>query len=349
VPGGHITTGIDVGLHRAGSISGRVTDAAGNRLVGVEVEVVREKGGRPDGLRPAPVAFAQTTADGSYQLSDLRPGDYYVRAYTSRVVQPTANGVALAYASTFYPGVPTLGEAQRLRLSPGQELLDIDITLGTSRRFRVSGTVSDASGESINGLRVVLHPTASSGGPAAELSAPVDKAGRFEIRDVAPNTYIVNARDLRRPMRWFSATQTLTVTADVADLEVRAKPGAYLVGRVLRDVGAAKTLAVAGLGVGFEIRVAGLEFVSGMGPFRVAADGSFLVESPGGPVVLKVRNVPAGWMLKSIYLDGSQIDDEPIDFGTGRRYVEVVLTEGMSRSMLKFAGGSCDITTPTRS
>jgi hypothetical protein len=330
VPGGHITTGIDVGLHRAGSISGRVTDAAGDPLLGGEVEVIRENGGGPDGLRPAPVAFAQTTADGSYQLSDLRPGDYYLRAYSSRVVQPTANGVTLAYASTFYPGVRTLNEAQPLRLYPGQELLDIDIALGTTRRFRVSGTVSDASGESIDGLRVVLHATASSGGPAAELSAHVDKAGRFEIRDVAPNTYMVTARDVRRPVRWFSATQTLTVTADVADLEVRAKPGAYLVGRVLRDAGAAKPLAVAGLGVGFEIRVAGLEFISGMGPFRVAADGTFSVESPGGPVVFKVMNVPTGWMVKSIHLDGGQIDNEPIDFGAGRRDVEIILTDQVS-------------------
>jgi hypothetical protein len=35
-------------------------------------------------------------------------------------------------------------------------------------------------------------------------------------------------------------------------------------------------------------------------------------------------------MVKSIHLDGGEIDDEPIDFGAGRRHVEVVLTDQVS-------------------
>jgi protocatechuate 3,4-dioxygenase beta subunit len=327
VPGGLVTTGIDVRLQRAGSISGRVTDPSGEPLGGAEVELVRENGGGPDGLGPASVAFAQTLADGAYQLNDLSPDEYYVRAYTSRI-HPTESD--LAYASTFYPGAPTRAEAQSLVLSAGQELLNIDVALGVTQRFRVSGTVSDASGESLENLRVVLQAIASSGGPAVELAAPIDAVGRFEIRDVVPNAYRVNVCcDMRRRVRWVSATRTLTVTGDVADLDVRARPGADLMGRVVRDVGAAQTLDIARLGVGFEIRVAGLGFTQ-LGPFRVAADGAFSVESPGGPVVFKVMNVPGGWMVKSIHLDGGEIDDQPIDFGTGRHDVDVVLTDRVS-------------------
>ena len=80
VSGGRVTSGIDINLQAAGSVSGRIWGADGEGLAGVEVELL---GTRllAEGARP--VAFAQTVEDGSYRVINVRPGDYFVRAYAS--------------------------------------------------------------------------------------------------------------------------------------------------------------------------------------------------------------------------------------------------------------------------
>jgi beta-lactamase regulating signal transducer with metallopeptidase domain len=328
VRGGVVTRGLDVRLQRAGSVSGRVTDAEGKGLAGIEIELI---GDTPlaGGARGA-IAFAQTTEDGTYQLRNIRPGDYVVRAYASREAPSAPSGPSLTYASTFYPGVPRVEEAQRLRLDAGQELLDVDFPLGTTRRFRVSGRLIDPSGELLGDTWVMLHRMGASGGPGSEQKSGVDKEGRFEIRDVVPDTYMVNVFDRRTTSRWVAATLHLTVDADVTDLELRASLGAQVEGRVVKDASATRTLDTAQVRVGFEKSIPGPWGSMTMGGYRVVEGGRFSVESPGGPVQFKVMEVPSGWMVKSISLDGTELDDGPIDLGSGRRQIEIVLTDKVS-------------------
>ena len=134
--GGRITSGLDVRLQQAGGISGRITDAKGVGIPGVEIELVREQG--PGGTPGPGGGFAQTIDDGSYRMTDVPPGDYMVRAYTAR--GRAADGAEVVYAPTFYPGVADSGSAQRLRLYPGQELLDVDFALGHEPALRRRGT-----------------------------------------------------------------------------------------------------------------------------------------------------------------------------------------------------------------
>jgi hypothetical protein len=124
----------------------------------------------------------------------------------------------------------------------------------------------------------------------------------------------------------------VTVDSDVTGLELRAALGARVEARIVRDVNATATLDPSGVRVGFEKRIDGqLGFISGSGFInKPGDDGSFSLESPGGSVLFRVNDVPSGWMVKAITLDGIEIGDGPVDFGTGRRYVEVILTDKVS-------------------
>ncbi len=291
-PGGRITSGLDVRLQPAGSISGRITDSKGAGIAGVEVELVREQG--IGGFAPAGGGFAQTVADGSYRMTDVVPGDYAVRAYTGRDAKHTVDGKPVVYTATFYPGVADAESAQRLRLYAGQELLDVDFALETSRLFEVAGILLDPNGQA-SGLGVILHPMAPSGLPGGEYKVSVDQTGAFRIPGVVPGRYMLNVMDPRKTMRWVSTMKMLTVDADVKDLELRAELGATVEGRVVRDAGATKTLDSAAVHVGFTKLIEGQAGGFTGSAFPVGLRRDLFAGEPGRPGQVQ-RQAAAQWL-----------------------------------------------------
>ena len=325
VRGGRVTSGIDVSLQVAGSVSGRIWGADGEALGGVEVELL---GTRllAEGARAVPVAFAQTVEDGSYRVVNVRPGDYFVRAYASSDTRTKDVGSERTYAPTMYPGVTDQMVAQRLRVYAGQDLLDVDFGLEITKLLRVSGTVVDPSEPLRPDVRVMMLPIGPSGGGVRvePLKSEVDKEGRFLIEGVRPGEYMFGVADNRMTSRWVSAMKPIVVDEDLTGVELRAALGAAVEGRVVRDPNASASLDLTAVRVGYEKWMAGGNF-SGGGR-DVAADGTFAFEVPGGPIAVTVRT-PRGWMVSSISVDGADIGDEPVDLGSGRRRVDVVVTD----------------------
>ena len=91
----------DIPLTRGGAISGRVHDASGDSLAGLQVRVYRatmQQGAR----RLKPVGVADLTDDaGAYRVYGLPPGDYYVAA--SLRVAPIDSIVETTYGPTYFP------------------------------------------------------------------------------------------------------------------------------------------------------------------------------------------------------------------------------------------------------
>ena len=106
--------------------------------------------------------------------------------------------------------------------------------------------------------------------------------------------------------------------------------GATVEGRVTRDVSARRTLDMKAVQVGFDARIEGQRGGFTGSTFPVGEDGAFSLESPGGLVRFKVKRLPPGWMVRSVTLDGIDIDEGPLDFGSGTRQVEIVLTDKVS-------------------
>ena len=132
------------------AINGRVVDAQGKGLQGVEIVLEPTE---QSNVPRREASFAQTTANGVYRVR-AAAGDYYVRAYVGEPLRTAKGDRAPVFVNTFYPGVRAKEEAQPLRVDGGLDLYDIDFTLSTGALVRVGGRIVDPSGDSVSGLRV---------------------------------------------------------------------------------------------------------------------------------------------------------------------------------------------------
>ena len=352
VGGGRFTSGIDLKMQAAGGVTGRVFDARGEGVPGVEMELLSQTNS-PGVLGPAGTEFAQTVEGGEFRFSQVPPGEYWVRAYmtprergsdsraqVTRAMRDLANardslasGVrpGTAYRSTFFPGVSHIEEAQLLRVDAGGDLVGIDFALVAEPTRRVVGRVLDESGRPVGQVQIRMHsitPNASAG----EYSGSVDRNGRFQITDVVAGNYMLMVQDSQNQWRWASAVERISIDEeDVTDLEIRARAGAHVQGRVLRDTGVTRTLDPTGIRVQFERIVSGSGLFLGGGR-PTAADGRFSFETPAGPMTIAIPNVPSGWMVRRIIVDDAEIGDRPFELaeGLGHR-VDVVLTDRITQ------------------
>src|SRR5258708_23825437 len=133
-------------LKRAAVITGRVFDADGEPMPGVEVSALRqqyEKGKKR-------LAFAGRTESndlGEYRLYGLSPGRYYVSAETRNwreALGPRDSSVEgpkkeeKGYGKIYYPGVLEAGKANTLSVKEGEEIPSIDILMKEVTVYRVS-------------------------------------------------------------------------------------------------------------------------------------------------------------------------------------------------------------------
>ena len=340
VRGGQATAGIDLTLQLAGRISGRILSSKGDGVAGVEIELMPPT--TPADAGRGVVAWAQTADDGSYALVDVAPGDYIVRAYVGRDAASTPDTTSLVYAATFFPGVPDRALAQPLRVYAGQEAFDVDFRLSVTRLFTVAGTVIDEQGEPLDGVSVRLFSTDPNGGPREGRLAAIDGDGRFVCRDVGPGTYVAR---LAAPMvfpgppmpgamgRAMTTSKTLAVVdADVVDLELSLGAGVEVVGRVVPEVGTTATFDPAGVRVTLLRRSEGEGAPSFSSSFGTSGtrEGVFALPPVASGSVYFDVTTPDGWMVKAIRLDGSDVEDGPVDLAAGRRELEVVLTDRVS-------------------
>jgi len=327
VRAGRVSSGIEIRMQAAGAINGRILDGKGKGLQGVEIVLEPASGPLVGGRRPE-AAFAQTIQDGVYRIT-AAPGDYYVRAYVGEPLRVGKGERAPVYVSTFYPGVRVKEEGQPLRIEAGLDLYDVDFTLSTASLVHVSGRLVDPSGESIAGLRVAVMNMSGGGVRLRENSAAADAEGRFDIRDLVPGQYMLNVWDPRRTSRWVAAMKTLTLDADVENLELRASTGAHVSGRVVRDASSTRDIDFTDVHVGFEKRLTENGFTLDGGA-QIVADGSFETETPGGPIAIVVKSVPEGWTVKSIHLDRVDVDGQAVDMSGGTRQLQIVLTDRLT-------------------
>ena len=94
------------------------------------------------------------------------------------------------------------------------------------------------------------------GGTFSE-TVPVSSNGSFQIRNVVPGDYMIQVGDPGESTRWLAATRHLTVDDDVS-VELVARRGARLEGRIVRENGDPLPFDPRTVEVGFEQRVEGL-------------------------------------------------------------------------------------------
>ena len=329
VRGGRVSSGIEIRLSASGAINGRILDDRGDGLQGVEIVLDPVSGPLIGGRRPE-AAFAQTTANGVYRIA-AAPGDYYLRAYVGEPLPAAKGAKPPTYVSTFYPGVRLKEEGQPLRIEAGLDLHDIDFTLATGQLVRVRGQVVDPTGDSLAGVRIsAMQMSSTARGGRAPSVAP-DANGRFELRDLVPGEYMINAWDEKRPSnRWVGAMKHLTLSADLDDLEMRAAAGARVTGRIVKDPASTADVDLTEVRVMFERRMGEGRGLTMSGGAKIAPDGTFETEAPGGLISIGVSFLPDGWSVKSLHLDRVDVDGQAVDMSGGTRQLQIVLTDHAS-------------------
>jgi len=345
----------DVAMPRGGVISGRIVDEFGDPLPDALVSAMRQtwSNGR---RRLLPTGRTSQTNDlGQYRMYGLPPGEYYISA-SLRNTDITIMDAALlggpssgasgstpssGYAPTYFPGTTTATSAQRVTVAVGQEAQNTDFALAPVRLARITGTVMTSDGKPLDGGMVSAMPASRTGEVGLALmggaTGRTSKDGNFSIPSVAPGEYTLTVRSVRiitsdgGDTMMFRATigggsdgtdsETASVPVvvsgeDLSNVVIITSKGATANGRLTFEGGAPP----AATGVRINSVAADTD-----GPIMMAAggvtakdDGSFQLKGLSGRRLLRLNNLPPGWTLKSVRLNGDDVTDSGIEFKSGQ-------------------------------
>lgn len=319
-----------IALPRGGVITGRVTDENGDPLTRVQVYTIFFPPGNSRGMRMG--SGNQTDDLGQFRVYGLYPGDHAVVAEAMRFnfvppnAPPETEEEKIGFVTTYYPGTPDEGAAQRVRTRAGAETTGIEIRLAQDRLYRISGTVVDSQGQPlprVNGQ--VMRRTAGMTGSSFGFNS--DEKGQFQMRGVPSGNYRLIIRQTR-PFVPGPGPQTdvgerasmpLTITgADVDNLVVMTTPGVTISGQVVFEQGAPPP------GSG-QMRVMATvgnsdEMMSGLQPPQPAVvqpDSTFTMKGLMGELMLRASG--SNQYLKSVTVGGEDITDSAREFKASDR------------------------------
>jgi hypothetical protein len=355
----------DISMPRGGVISGRILDEFGEPVADAMVTTMRQTwaNGRrrllPGGRQ------AQTNDLGQFRLYGLPPGEYYVSA-TLRNLEPVLLEAAMArlgaagasgsepssgYAPTYFPGTPTASNAQRVTVTVGQETQNTDFALIPVRLARISGAVMTSDGKPLDGAMVTVMPLGRSGEIGLGLMGSMgrtSKDGAFAISNVAPGDYTLNVRSVRIITSDGGDTMTFRATIggpegsnesesaslpislggeDLTNVMIVTSKGGTAIGRLTFEGTSTPPATITGVRIfPMPIDMEGPVMMSGGGP--VKADGSFEMKGLSGRRLIRAMNLPQGWTLKAVRLNGEDITDTGADFRPGQEVsgLEIVAT-----------------------
>ena len=339
----------DISMPRGSVISGRIVDEFGEPVADATVTAMRQTwaNGR---RRLVPAGrFGQTNDLGQYRMYGLPPGDYYVSAtlrnMESMVFEamgasggPTGSNPGSGYTATYFPGTASPAEAQKIHVALGQEAQQTDFALLPVRLTRITGTVVASDGKPVENGAISLMPQNRSGDLGMMMmtaSARTAKDGQFVINGVPPGDYMLNARVMRMTtpdggasvMYTFGgpggensefAIMPLSVSGEeLSNVMVVTSKGATATGRVSFE-GGAKPPALGGIRIMVLAADAadGQISIGGTGA-ATKEDGSFELRGLSGPKLIRAFNLPQGWMLKAVRVNGNEATDTGTEFKTG--------------------------------
>ncbi|CAN5433197.1 hypothetical protein BH18ACI2_BH18ACI2_24660 [soil metagenome] len=229
-------------LTRGGVITGKVTNASGEPIVGVRVRAVRVRylDGRPvgDDRRPFNRPSERSTDDrGVYRIYCLAPGIYVVagggKGWNS--YQPTAYD---ADAQTFYPST-TRDAASEITVQGGQEMSDIDIRYRGEAGHAISGTfVFSAAANNQGGSYANVRLLNSATGAEEASNFVGGNVRGFSFEGLADGEYDITAQSFSSGGEDSSAASLRRVAVrcgDVTGLKFTFAPLASIAGRFVID------------------------------------------------------------------------------------------------------------------
>jgi protocatechuate 3,4-dioxygenase beta subunit len=352
----------DISMPRGGVITGRLTDEFGDPVPDAMVSAMRQTwlNGR---RRLTPTGRTGQTNDlGQYRMYGLPPGEYYISAtlrntdimmFDAAMLGGGSNASgstpSSGYAPTYFPGTTTAASAQRVTVAIAQEAQNTDFALAPVRLARISGTVMTSDGKPLEGAMVSATPSGRADvgiGIINAGGARTTKDGNFTLNSVAPGDYNLTVRSVRimtsdgGDMMTFRATiggdgsdgeaanLPLVVSGeDMANVVIVTSKGATASGRLVFE-GSGNPPAMAGVRISAASAEIDNPLLGGGGAGQAKEDGSFQLRGLAGRRLLRAGNLPPGWTLKAVRLNGEDVTDSGVEFKPGQDVsgLEIVAT-----------------------
>lgn len=301
------STDVSIKMTPQAMIYGKVVDDDGEPVANAMVSVDRRTWIRGHRLLQT-IQRTSSQADGSFVLGNLTAGNYYLSAKGN--VRPPHGE---AFVENFFPNTPEMDSAAPISVAAGAEVRGLSLRVRTEHVYSVRGKVSNASGENVTGVPLMLiHTTGLNHG---SMSNTGTRDGVFEFRDVAPGNYVIQALPFRNAegrggMTTLTAHVPVTVgDADVEGLQVTLGPGAEIPGSVkLDDAPSSQNFSVT------------LQPVSGAGVDNNAQvkNGVFALHNVT-PTLYRVgiQNLPYGYYVKAMRFEGRDLVQRELDLSAG--------------------------------
>lgn len=332
-------SGIDFKLQPGGVIAGRVTDDVGEPAEGVFVRVLRAQPWRGR-MRYLPAGGRPATSDdlGNFRVYGLAPGEYILAAdpgsgRTMGPAVPTQDAQGVDTVTTYAPGTPAPGEAERIKVVAGQ-VTPTDIQLIAARVVTVSGRVVDSTGKLLDSGMVSLRPADAEVMSGGLMGRGVLADGSFAMTGVTPGAYTLHvvaspARPVTRPEDYAhveSASLPIVVGGeDLTNVTVTTSAPSSVSGRVIVE-GNAAAIQTSALRV-FARPVDPEPMMFGpQGQGGVEEDYTVSLGGLRGLQTLYLNGLPRGWWVKAVRVNGQNAFDG-FDFGSGRTWtgLEIVV------------------------
>jgi carboxypeptidase family protein len=352
---------IDFTLSRMSVITGRVFDETNEPMAGVRVLAMRTlffEGRRR--LVPTFGPLATTDDAGQYRVTGLAPGSYFVVADSRETWTVTEGDVdqVMGYSPTYFPGSTNLTDAKRVTVGIGREASNIDLSLIPGRAITLAGTTSDSTGRPLSGRNVLVRQ--SYRGPVGGMfsiiaQSTVQPDGAFKIRNLPPGEYqlqVMTTTEVNGAAVAEGALMPIAASGvDITDISLMTSAGWSFSGAITTETGEAPSAPRDRVRVSGRVLNPDTNPGPGSGPApppapgggpggalfgapdsgRVKDDWTFVVGGLFGPVQVRVA-LPDGWAVKSIFQDGRDVTDSPIEMRGGEQMtgVQIVLTNKVS-------------------
>ena len=329
---GQTLENVNFNLPRGSVIAGRIVDEFGEPVADAMVAAMhyRTFNGR---RRLVPVGrFGMSDDMGHFRLYGLAPGDYYISATLQGMggfgFEGGQSDNATGYAPTYYPGTASSQQADRINVGLGAETTGVTFALLPVRTVRVSGTAVDSSGKPMAGAFVMLSADMRTSGSGFMMFGgggnQVKDDGSFSISNVTPGDYVLRAMT-GGPRRGEddaeSATASLSVGAeDVTGVVLTGTRGTSLHGQVVvHPASAATGIKPSDVSVNVVAKDpdAPMMFSGGMMRDRLDDDWTFELKAVQSPVLVRTFRMPAGFSLKAVLLNGTDVTDTGLAFKPG--------------------------------
>ena len=313
------------------------------------------------GLPPGEYYVSATLRNVGSMMIDMLAGG-------GAVAGPTGSNQASGYASTYYPSTPNPGEAQRVAVAVGQELSSVDIQLQPVKLAKVSGVAIGSDGKPMAGAMVMLMPSMRDAlmfGPGG--TSRTDKDGNFTLTSVTPGDYSLQVQSMGGmfqttaggnvmafgfstttdgppapgangpPQREFGVATLNVIGEDITGLVITGTRGAKASGTIT-FVGGVKPDGITNARVTAPATDVDNNPMPTFGASQVKDTGAFDLDSLVGGHIFRVANLPRGWVVKRVTLNGEDITDRGMEFKAGQDVdgIEIEVTN-KSTSITGFA------------